>query len=339
MARSIVSLPSNVSETKDKHYGLAAALVFTANGVPSLSTEAASATLEESEIARELIMEACGRVSRNRLVKSFCRTVKNMNIDEYKEVLRDLYDSVLAYLQTGLPLEPYQVSCVGSSFESPEASTDTQRFINLMFTTAANHTATVMHSDSIPLPLKVYQNIMSSPEAEALQLAASPDSPTHQDRQALAQALVNATITALGSVGGFIMVQAEEFAKAFSQSQIKDLGKFNTTCLSNLTTSTTTSIHDEEHTGTMSATGMYCLAALAGSVVTLLGAICWRKCKSPPPSLSSLFHKGLAEYHYSQMNAVRPVPRFVRKLGDFRDGLGTMISLKHDSGRDPILEV
>eukprot|EP01057_Protomagalhaensia_wolfi_P001276 Protomagalhaensia_wolfi_Nauph_80__1275@NODE_1755_length_1358_cov_1742_500379_g1366_i0_p1_GENE_NODE_1755_length_1358_cov_1742_500379_g1366_i0NODE_1755_length_1358_cov_1742_500379_g1366_i0_p1_ORF_typecomplete_len280_score20_81ANAPC5/PF12862_7/1_1e02ANAPC5/PF12862_7/1_9_NODE_1755_length_1358_cov_1742_500379_g1366_i03171156 len=227
----IIVCSSKKTEPEAKQYGLAAALVFTANG-------GGSDALLPAGFASPPWVRDCDRINWNNEGFSLCEILNYMVNLGHEEAAEALEEAYWGNFKTVFHEPP----CEAPNIRSPHAIDFVQRLINLFLSHSAKETAAITGSDTAATPLKLYQTISNSTEADALREALRT-ARNGGDGHILAEpakGFAHYVYKAIVAAGGYIGLQTDELVRKFLVADYhhvpyfscgldKDVG--HTTCL------------------------------------------------------------------------------------------------------------
>eukprot|EP01057_Protomagalhaensia_wolfi_P001278 Protomagalhaensia_wolfi_Nauph_80__1277@NODE_1757_length_1357_cov_2152_504552_g1337_i1_p1_GENE_NODE_1757_length_1357_cov_2152_504552_g1337_i1NODE_1757_length_1357_cov_2152_504552_g1337_i1_p1_ORF_typecomplete_len318_score47_65RDD/PF06271_12/3_8e03RDD/PF06271_12/0_14_NODE_1757_length_1357_cov_2152_504552_g1337_i12031156 len=221
----IIVCSSKKTEPEAKQYGLAAALVFTANG-------GGSDALLPAGFASPPWVRDCDRINWNNEGFSLCEILNYMVNLGHEEAAEALEEAYWGNFKTVFHEPP----CEAPNIRSPHAIDFVQRLINLFLSHSAKETAAITGSDTAATPLKLYQTISNSTEAKTFREVLNT-AVENRDRPLItesAKSFADYVFKAIVAAGGFIAFQADELARALLVVEINGEPEFNvgnTTCL------------------------------------------------------------------------------------------------------------
>eukprot|EP01057_Protomagalhaensia_wolfi_P001730 Protomagalhaensia_wolfi_Nauph_80__1729@NODE_2075_length_1223_cov_1289_725507_g1621_i0_p1_GENE_NODE_2075_length_1223_cov_1289_725507_g1621_i0NODE_2075_length_1223_cov_1289_725507_g1621_i0_p1_ORF_typecomplete_len316_score42_28H_PPase/PF03030_16/0_028EnoRase_NADH_b/PF12242_8/5_2e02EnoRase_NADH_b/PF12242_8/0_35_NODE_2075_length_1223_cov_1289_725507_g1621_i02051152 len=213
-------------QPKVKRYGLAAGFAFaTANGNSVVGTMV--------PYLQDCVKTACDYNSKRltSIIKELCAKLNSID----PETLQAMFGSVCTQVRGSQPQH-----CGGANFASSEAHTSADRFVNMVLSTAANHTLALTGDKSAATPFTLYQAIPNLPGYDEFQAAAlNSSSFSDAEVQQIAMPFLQQVLGLIASAGGVILTQAEELANALTYhpdgTNEDVLNQFNVTCLTNRT--------------------------------------------------------------------------------------------------------
>eukprot|EP01057_Protomagalhaensia_wolfi_P003428 Protomagalhaensia_wolfi_Nauph_80__3427@NODE_347_length_2714_cov_229_338318_g261_i0_p2_GENE_NODE_347_length_2714_cov_229_338318_g261_i0NODE_347_length_2714_cov_229_338318_g261_i0_p2_ORF_typecomplete_len369_score50_62_NODE_347_length_2714_cov_229_338318_g261_i0551107 len=246
MARTVVC-SAKKAESEAKHYGLAAAFVLTANGGGSdalspggVGSASWKAAFDESHEPWDSCTLYSGSLDTQGLCEILKYMVNNLGHGLAAKALQEGYncfDDYTRCVKTALQVVP----CPHPYVRSEEAVDFVQRWINLFLTSSANATAAITGSNVAATPIRLYQTVSNSPQADAFRKALNiyhEDHSLETETVAIAEAARNFAhyiFKAIVAAGGYIGVQTEEFTRALVTSDWEISHEYdvaNNTCLS-----------------------------------------------------------------------------------------------------------
>eukprot|EP01057_Protomagalhaensia_wolfi_P001225 Protomagalhaensia_wolfi_Nauph_80__1224@NODE_1721_length_1381_cov_1774_496274_g1337_i0_p1_GENE_NODE_1721_length_1381_cov_1774_496274_g1337_i0NODE_1721_length_1381_cov_1774_496274_g1337_i0_p1_ORF_typecomplete_len326_score48_86RDD/PF06271_12/0_15_NODE_1721_length_1381_cov_1774_496274_g1337_i02031180 len=229
----IIVCSSKKTEPEAKQYGLAAALVLTANGGGSgaLLPAGVGSSAYGFEDWRN-----CDGITWSNEGFGLCEILNymvNFGREDAAEALEEANgESADVYFEKVFHEPP----CEAPNIRSPHAIDFVQRLINLFLSHSAKETAAITGSDTAATPLKLYQTISNSTEAKTFREVLNT-AVENRDRPLItesAKSFADYVFKAIVAAGGFIAFQADELARALLVVEINGEPEFNvgnTTCL------------------------------------------------------------------------------------------------------------
>eukprot|EP01057_Protomagalhaensia_wolfi_P002111 Protomagalhaensia_wolfi_Nauph_80__2110@NODE_2353_length_1119_cov_5_328704_g1843_i0_p1_GENE_NODE_2353_length_1119_cov_5_328704_g1843_i0NODE_2353_length_1119_cov_5_328704_g1843_i0_p1_ORF_typecomplete_len335_score39_94_NODE_2353_length_1119_cov_5_328704_g1843_i01151089 len=225
MTRTIVC-SAKKPKAEAKHYGLAAALVLTANGggVPAVAP------------SEDWIL--CGHMTSTAQANVVCEILKRLVDLGYTEAKKPLHQAVACLFR---PMECLQEvlhdpPCASPDFQSEHAHDLVQRVTNIFLSGAANRTALATGSSSAASPYTLFDDIDQSTQATRLrEILQVEDVHRTVPLAENAHAFTDLVLKAITAAGGYVAVQAEEFLRALVVPEARAPAQYdvaNSTCLS-----------------------------------------------------------------------------------------------------------